>query len=58
MYIGIPCSVWKFKNLDRCHQSASVVAVQAQFVQLEWKVVAPESNPGETLPGARTFDVP
>jgi hypothetical protein len=55
MYIGISCSVWKFENLD---QTLSVLAVQAQFVQLKWKVVALESNSGETLPGARNFDVP
>jgi hypothetical protein len=43
--------------LDQYHQSPSVLAVQAQFVQLKWKVVAVESNWGKTLPGARIFDV-
>jgi hypothetical protein len=48
----------KVENLDRCHTFPSVLAVQAQFMQLKWKVVALESNSGESLPGARTSDVP
>jgi hypothetical protein len=58
MYIGIPCSMRKFEHLDRCNQSPSILADQAQFVHLKWKVVALAWNSCETLPGARSFDFP